>query len=87
MYIFDKQLTNRKSCEGYYSFYLMNNNPIVYRYELLEVFSMNNAKHLNSVLNHTIKTISDSRSLFVLNPETDFTRVRKINFDTQYYAF
>ena len=48
----------------------------------LEGQAMNNTKHLNNVLNHTIKTISNSRSLFVFNPESDFIRKRKLDFET-----
>ena len=43
---------------------------------------MNNPKHLHNVLNHSIKTIVNSASLFVNNPDTDFTRNRKLNLDT-----
>lgn len=42
---------------------------------------MDNFKYLKKILFKTIKTISDSRSLFVENPETDFTRSKKLPFD------
>lgn len=60
----------------------MNNNPIVYRYGLEEVQTMNNPKQLHKVLNHSIKTIVNSASLFVNNPDTDFIRDSKLNLDT-----
>lgn len=44
--------------------------------------SMNNVKHLRKLLNSAISTVSDSSSLFVFNPETDFTRNRLLNFKT-----
>ena len=43
---------------------------------------MNNSKQLQKKLNTAISIISDSRSLFVMNPETDFTRDRSLNFET-----
>lgn len=43
---------------------------------------MNNYKHLKNVLNHNIKKLSEVSSLFCENPETDFTRNRKLNFET-----
>ena len=42
---------------------------------------MNNYKSLKKTLFKIIKTVSDSCSLFVENPETDFTRDRKLPFD------
>ena len=46
------------------------------------ILSMNNVKHLRKLLNSAISTVSDSSSLFVFNPETDFTRNRLLNFKT-----
>lgn len=43
---------------------------------------MNNYKHLKNVLNHNIKILSQSSSLFCENSESDFTRNRKLNFET-----
>jgi len=43
---------------------------------------MNNSKQLQKKLNNAISIVSDSRSLFVLNPKTDFTRDRSLNFET-----
>ena len=43
---------------------------------------MNNSKHLRKVLNNAISIISNSSSLFVFNPETDFTRNRLLTFET-----
>lgn len=43
---------------------------------------MNNYKQLRKTLFKIIKTLTDSRSLFIENPETDFTRNRKLPFDT-----
>ncbi|MBR5289486.1 MAG: IS4 family transposase [Erysipelotrichaceae bacterium] len=43
---------------------------------------MNNSKQLQKKLNTAISIVSDSRSLFVMNPETDFTRDRSLNFET-----
>ena len=43
---------------------------------------MSNSKKLRKILNFAISTVSNSPSLFVMNPEKDFTRNRKINFDT-----
>ena len=43
---------------------------------------MNNSKHLKKVLNNAISVVSGSPSLFVFNPETDFTRNRLLNFET-----
>lgn len=43
---------------------------------------MNNVKHLRKILNNAISTVSNSPSLFVSNPETDFTRNRLLNFKT-----
>lgn len=43
---------------------------------------MNNSKQLQKKLNTAISIVSDSRSLFVMNPETDFTRDRSLSFET-----
>ena len=43
---------------------------------------MNNYKKLKNTLFKQIKILNDSRSLFVENPQKDFTRERKIPFDT-----
>lgn len=43
---------------------------------------MNNAEHLRKLLNNAISTVSNSSSLFVSNPETDFTRNRMLSFKT-----
>lgn len=43
---------------------------------------MNNSKQLQKKLNTAISIVSDSRSLFVLNPKTDFTRDRSLKFET-----
>ena len=43
---------------------------------------MNNSKQLRKTLNFAISAVSNSPSLFVVNPEKDFTRDRIINFDT-----
>ena len=43
---------------------------------------MNNSKHLKKILNHAISIVSNSPSLFVFNPETDFTRDRLLTFET-----
>ena len=43
---------------------------------------MNNLKQLKKVLNNAISIVSNSPSLFVVNPETDFTRDRLLNFET-----
>jgi hypothetical protein len=52
-----------------------------FRYELLEVNHMNTFKHLKNVLHHNIKKLADVSSLFVENPESDFTRNRKLDFE------
>ena len=44
--------------------------------------SMNNVKHLRKLLNKAISTVSNSPSLFVFNPDSDFTRNRLLNFKT-----
>lgn len=49
---------------------------------ILEVRSMNNSKHFRKVLNKAISIVSNSPSLFVFNPETDFTRDRLLTFET-----
>lgn len=43
---------------------------------------MNNYKHLKNVLIYNIKKMAECSSLFCQNPEVDFTRVRKLNFET-----
>ena len=49
---------------------------------ILEVRSMNNSKHLKKVLNNAISIVSNSPSLFVFHPETDFIRDRILTFET-----
>lgn len=58
---------------------LIDNRPVVYRY-MSEVLLMNTFKHLKNVLNYHIGSMSKSASLFTVNPETDFTRERKLPF-------
>ena len=41
---------------------------------------MNNSKYLKKVLNSAISIVSNSPSLFVFNPEKDFTRDRLLTF-------
>ena len=43
---------------------------------------MNNYKHLKNVLFHIIKELSQVCSIFCVNPDTDFTRNRKLDFET-----
>ena len=43
---------------------------------------MNSYKHLKNVLFHNIKNLSDVCSIFCVNPDTDFTRNRKLDFET-----
>ena len=43
---------------------------------------MNNSKYLKKVLNEAISIVSNSPSLFVFNPESDFTRNRLLTFET-----
>ena len=43
---------------------------------------MNNYKHLKNVLFHIIKNLSDVCSIFCVNPDADFTRNRKLDFET-----
>jgi len=43
---------------------------------------MNNFKHLKNVLNYNIKKMAQSSSIFCENPEKDFTRNRKLDFET-----
>ena len=43
---------------------------------------MNNFNSLKKNLNHCIKILDNSRSLFVENPDTDFIRNRKLDFST-----
>lgn len=43
---------------------------------------MNNSKHLRNILNHVISVVSNSPSLFSVNPKSDFTRNRKLSFET-----
>ena len=68
-------LTNIEKNAAYYSCF-MNNRPIVYRYTILEVL-MNIFKSIKKQLKFCIKTMATSSSLFVVNPEKDFTRKRK----------
>ena len=44
--------------------------------------SMNNVKHLRKILDKAISTVSNATSLFVFNPESDFTRNRLLNFQS-----
>lgn len=50
--------------------------------DFLEVLSMSNSKQLKNILNNAISIISNSSSLFVVNPEKDFTRNRVLKFET-----
>lgn len=68
-------LTNIEKNVAYYSCF-MNNRPIVYRYTILEVL-MNIFKSIKKQLKFCIKAMDSSSSLFVVNPEKDFTRKRK----------
>lgn len=43
---------------------------------------MNKSKHLRKILNHAISAVSSSPSLFVVNPESNFTRNRLFTFET-----
>lgn len=43
---------------------------------------MSNSKQLRKILNNAISIVSNSPSLFVINPEKDFTRDRILNFET-----
>ena len=43
---------------------------------------MNSYKHLKNVLFHNIKNLFDVCSIFCVNPDTDFTRNRKLDFET-----
>lgn len=43
---------------------------------------MNNYKHLKNVLNYNIKKLADVSSLFCENAVTDFSRNRKLSFET-----
>ena len=43
---------------------------------------MSNSKQLRKILDFAISTVSNSPSLVVMNPEKDFTRDRKLNFNT-----
>ena len=43
---------------------------------------MSNSKQLRKILDFAISTVSNSPSIFVMNPEKDFTRDRKLNFNT-----
>lgn len=43
---------------------------------------MNSYKHLKNVLFHNIKNLSDVCSIFCVDPDTDFTRNRKLDFET-----
>ena len=44
--------------------------------------NVNNYKHLKNVLFHIIKNLSDVCSIFCVNPDADFTRNRKLDFET-----
>ncbi len=68
-------LTNIEKNVSYYSCF-MNNRTIVYRYTILEVL-MNIFKSIKKQLKFCIKAMDSSSSLFVVNPEKDFTRKRK----------
>ena len=43
---------------------------------------MDNYKHLKNILHHIINDMDDSRSLFCVNPDTDFIRSRILDFKT-----
>lgn len=43
---------------------------------------MNKSKHLRNILNHVISVVPNSPSLFSVNPKSDFTRNRKLSFET-----
>ena len=43
---------------------------------------MNSYKHLKNVLFHIINNLSNVCSIFCVNPDTDFTRNRKLDFKT-----
>lgn len=43
---------------------------------------MNSYKHLKNVLNYNLNKMAEFCSIFCENPETDFTRDRKLNFKT-----
>ena len=43
---------------------------------------MNKSKHLRNILNHVISVVSNSPSLFSVNPKSDFARNRKLSFET-----
>ncbi len=43
---------------------------------------MNSYKHLKNVLNYNLNKMAELCSIFCENPETDFTRDRKLNFET-----
>lgn len=43
---------------------------------------MNKSKHLRNILNHVISVVSNSPYLFSVNPKSDFTRNRKLSFET-----
>lgn len=47
---------------------------------------MDNYKHLKNNLNHIIDDMDDSRSLFCENPDTDFSRSRKLDFKTTVHS-
>ena len=44
--------------------------------------NMNNYKYLKNVLFQNIKNLFDVCSIFCVNPDTDFTRNRKLDFET-----
>ena len=43
---------------------------------------MNTYKHLKNVLDYNIRKLAEVSSIFCENPECDFTRERKLNFET-----
>lgn len=47
---------------------------------------MDNYKHLKNNLNHIIDEMDNSRPLFCENPDTDFTRCRKLDFKTTVHS-
>lgn len=44
--------------------------------------NMNTYKHLKNVLDYNIRKLAEVSSIFCENPECDFTRERKLNFET-----
>ena len=47
---------------------------------------MDNYKHLKNILHHIINDMDNSHSLFCENPDTDFTRCRKLDFKTTIHS-